>query len=285
VSEAGVQQWGIAKLDQWSEPVEFAVETERTIAYAQATNDEHPKHLSGELAPPVFAFVVVFEALLPAIASVVPQEHLMRVVHGEHDFRYHRPIVPGQTLRYRLAPVGIHGRSSGVAVIIKALTETPAGEPVTEQHMTAFFRGAQLDRSEGEQAPAHAFPERLRGAEPVLAVEHAYDADQTQRYSKASGDPMPIHLDEQFARSVGLPGIIVHGMCTLAFASQAVIQASCPEDPSRLKRLAGRFSAIVLPSEKVTTSVYDAGRGAYAFETATDSGKTAIKDGLAEVAG
>jgi len=284
VSTDTSQQWGLDKVGEFGEPREFEVLDERTIAYAEATNDEHPKHLSGELAPPVFAIVPVFEQLMPSIASVVPGELLMRVVHGEQDFRFSQPIVPGQTLVSRGGVVGVHGRSSGVAVVIKGITETQSGEPVVEQYMTAFFRGAQLDDSVGEPVTAHGFPEELRGSEPVLAVTHGYDDDQTQRYSKASGDPMPIHLDDDFAKSVGLPGIIVHGMCTMAFASRAVVQAACADDPARLKRLAVRFSSIVQPSEQVTTSVFDAGDGRYAFETVSDNGNVAIKDGLAEVA-
>lgn len=271
--------WGLDKIGGFGEAAEFAVEKERTIAYAEATNDEHPRHLSGELAPPVFAIVPVFGALMPTVSAVVPQEFFMRVVHGEHDFRYHQPIVPGMTLVSRVAPVGIHGRSSGVAVVAKGVTETQAGEPVVEQYMTAFFRGAQLDGLHGEDAPAHGFPEQLRGSDPLLSVTHGYDSDQTQRYSQASGDPMPVHLDDDFAKSVGLPGIIAHGMCTMAFASRAVIQAACPEDPARLKRLAGRFGAIIQPSEKLTTNVYEG----LAYETVSDNGNTAIKDGLAEL--
>ena len=95
---------------------------------------------------------------------------------------------------------------------------------------------------------------------------------------------MPIHIDENFAQQVALPGIIVHGMCTMAFASRAVVQTACPDDPTRVRRLAVRFSKIVLPSEKVTTSVWDAGDGRFPFETVSDNGNVAIKDGLAEVA-
>lgn len=277
MADGMITGWGTGELGQWSEPSEFEVTAQRTIAYTEATNDEHPKHLSGELAPPVFAFVPVFQAMMPVIAQVVPTEILMRVVHGEHDFAFTQPIVPGMTLTSKVAPVGIHGRSSGVTVVIKAVTETTSGEPVVEQHMTAFFRGAELDGSYGEQAPAHGFPEALRATTPVLSVTHGYDSDQTRRYSEAAGDPMPIHLDDDFAKSVGLPGIIVHGMCTLAFASRAVIAADCPDDPGRLSRLAGRFGAIVTPSEQVTTNVYDG----LCFETVSSSGKTAIKDGLA----
>ncbi len=279
MSTEATQAWNLEKIGELGEPKEFVVEKERTIAYAEATNDEHPKHLSGELAPPVFAFVAAFEMLVPSVVGVVPGELLMRVVHGEHDFRYHQPVVPGMTLVSRGGVVGVHGRSSGVAVVIKATSETPDGDPVVDQYMTAFFRGAELEGSHGEAAPGHGFPEALRGTQPLVSVTHGYDPDQTQRYSQASGDPMPIHLDDDFAKSVGLPGIIAHGMCTLAFASRAVIQAACPDDPSQLSRLAGRFGAIVQPSEKVTTNVYEG----FAFETVSDNGNTAIKDGLAEV--
>ncbi|MBZ5740516.1 MaoC/PaaZ C-terminal domain-containing protein [Nocardioides mangrovi] len=41
-------------------------------------------------------------------------------------------------------------------------------------------------------------------------------------YAAASGDPNPIHQDEEVARSVGLPGVIAHGMLTMALAARAV---------------------------------------------------------------
>jgi acyl dehydratase len=184
----------------------------------------------------------------------------------------------------------VHGRSSGVVVLGKGVTETEDGEPVVDQYMAAFFRGAGLDAHEGEALTEHGFPDELRGAEPFARVTHGYDADQTQRYSEASGDPMPINLDDDFARQMGLPGIIVHGLCTMAFTSRAVVAECCPDDPTRLQRLAVRFAKIVQPSEKVTTALYDAGEtddGArrVVFETTSDNGNVAIKDGLAEIGG
>ena len=225
----------------------------------------------------------LIDVLAPSIMAIVPSEVAMRVVHGEQDFRYHQPITPGQTLLSRAAAVGVHGTSSGVVVLGKAVTETQSGDPVVEQYMAAFFRGAELDVHEGESLPSHAFDESLRASEPVAQITHGYDADQTQRYSAASGDPMPIHLDDDIAKAMGLPGIIVHGLCTMAFCSRAVVGEFCSEDPTRLKRFAVRFSKIVQPSERVTHSLWDAGGGRVAFETTSDNGNVAIKDGLAEI--
>src|SRR5436309_11625785 len=162
-------QWKLDRLGQFGEPREFVVERDRVVAYAEATNDEHPRHRSGELAPPVFAIVPVFESLMPSMADVVPAELLMTVVHGEQDFRFHQPIVPGMTLVSRAAPVGVHGASRGVQVVVRGLTETQSGELVVEQYMTAFFRGAQLDVSEGDPLTEHAFPDELRGSNPIAS--------------------------------------------------------------------------------------------------------------------
>jgi acyl dehydratase len=83
---------------------------------------------------------------------------------------------------------------------------------------------------------------------------------------------------------MGLPGIIVHGLCTMAFTSRAVIESFCPEDPSRLKRIAVRFSATAFPRNTITTSLWTGADGIVHFETTSEEGTSIIKDGLAEIA-
>lgn len=260
------------------------VTKEKVVAYAAATNDDIPQHASGEIAPPVYAVVAAFESLAPRMAEVIPPELLMMGVHGEQDFRFHKPITPGMVLTTRTKPFSIAPRSSGVTVTVLGETRDQDGDLVVEQYMMSFVRGAQTEVSAGDPPPDHAFPEELRAAAPLATVEQRFDADQTFRYSEASGDLMPIHLDDDLAKAMGLPGIIIHGLCTMAFTSRAVIQSTCPEDPTRLKRLAVRFSKPCLPEQTITTAIYETGPGAYAFETTNDAGQVVIKDGLAEVA-
>jgi acyl dehydratase len=76
--------------------------------------------------------------------------------------------------------------------------------------------------------------------------------EQIRQYAEASGDRNPIHLDDTFARSAGLPGVIAHGMLTMAFANQMV--TDWLGDRSLLKSLQGRFAGMVLPGDDVTCS-------------------------------
>ena len=281
----------LTMLDQWSDDREFKVEAARTTAYATATNDTNPKHAAGELAPPLFAVVPVWEAIGLAVARVAPPEVLMRVVHGEQDIRFHRPLVPGDLLRSRAAPIGVGVRGSGTTVVVKTESRDQAGELVNEQYFTLFFRGVSDGEGGGRMPPEHKLTAEVKATPPVAQATYAFDADQTFRYADASGDRMPIHLDDALARAMGLPGIIVHGLCTMAFAGRAVVEEVAGGDSARLRRLAVRFSRPVLPGQTVTTRIYDAGPAAdggplhaYAFETVNPENQAAIKDGWAEVA-
>lgn len=270
------------------DPVAFSVERERIAAYAAATNDSIAQHAAGELAPPVFSVVPAFQAMGMASLAVIPHELLGAILHGEQDFHFHRPIAPGMQLETVATPIGMRQRSSGVTVVVRTDTRDEAGEMVTEAYSTTFVRGAQGADDVGDEAPAHGFEEELRAQEPAAAVEQRFDADQTYRYAEASGDPMQIHLDDAFAKSVGLPGIIIHGLCTMAFTSVGAIQSFCPDDPTRLRRLAVRFASIALPEQVITTRYWRAagrdGRECYAYETTSDADAVVIKDGWAEVA-
>ena len=270
-----------------SDPVAFTVERERIAAYAAATNDSTAQHASGELAPPVFSIVPAFQSLAMASITVIPPELIGSILHGEQDFHFHRPIEPDMELSTVSTPIGMRQRSSGVTVVTRAETSDGAGELVTEQYMTTFVRGARGAEEVGEEAPAHGFDEGLRESEPAAEVAQTFDGDQTYRYAEASGDPMQIHLDDAFAKSVGLSGIIIHGLCTMAFTSVGAVQSFCADDPSRLRRLAVRFAKVALPEQTITTRYWSAGaregRSAYAYETTADSGDVVIKDGWAEL--
>jgi len=280
-------QFGIDKLGEWTPDSEFNVEAERARAYAAATNDPLPQHTSGELAPPVFGVVPIWQAMGTAATSVTPAEALPFVLHGEQDMVFHQPITPGSVLTSRAAPVGVHVKGSGTTVVTRMETRDESGTLVNEQYSVTFYRGITGGDSAGDTAPAHAFPEELRGQEPAAVVEQTFDMDQTYRYRDASGDNVPIHLDDDFAKSVGLPGIIIHGLCTMAFTSWGAVQDLAGGDPTRLRRLAVRFSKPVLPGQTITTRFWNAGerdgRTVYAFETTNADGEAVIKDGVAEI--
>ncbi len=79
------------------------------------------------------------------------------------------------------------------------------------------------------------------------------DRHLTVRYAGASGDFNPIHIDEEFARQVGLPGRILHGLWTMAQVARANA-ALADGDPKALKRLSVQFRGMGFPEQELTVT-------------------------------
>jgi acyl dehydratase len=103
------------------------------------------------------------------------------------------------------------------------------------------------------------------------------DAGLTKRYAQASGDPNPIHTDPDFAKSVGLPGVILHGLYSMAQVARAHTEAA-GGDPRALKRLSVQFRGMGFPEQEivVTANVKEASNGRVVTETEAAQGDNRI---------
>ena len=113
------------------------------------------------------------------------------------------------------------------------------------------------------------------GAElPELIVTP--DKYLTVRYAGASGDFNPIHIDEEFARSVGLPGRILHGLWTMAQVARAQTEAG--GGPASLQRLEVQFRGMGVPEQelRVTSTVGEVDDGVAVIDTEAAQGDNKI---------
>jgi acyl dehydratase len=106
----------------------------------------------------------------------------------------------------------------------------------------------------------------------------------TVRYAGASGDFNPIHVDEEFARAVGLPGRILHGLWTMAQVARAQTEAA--GGPERLRRLAVQFRGMGVPEQEivVTGTVTEVRDGVAVVDTvAEQAGRQIVRNAEAEI--
>ena len=128
----------------------------------------------------------------------------------------------------------------------------------------------------------------LRVGEQVLHLEVTHTREQIKAYADASGDQNPIHQDDEVARSVGLPGVIAHGMLNYGLLSRAV--TDWLGDPRRMRRLSVRFSAMVQPGDTVTCTGTvasvdeEAGTAVIAVSMQNQRGEKVLSHGEAEIA-
>ena len=263
--------------------VTYEVTAEAIERFAAATNDHNERYRGPDaVASPVFPVIPAFPTFMSTATDEELGADLLRLVHGSEEHILHRAIKAGDRLTIRAVLESVEQKDSGETFTVNARQKNGAGELVAEVKGTMFIRGTGSRRGAVEQASGSP-PE----GEPVYEETTKVEEDQTRRYAEASGDYNPIHLDENVARAAGLPGIINHGMCTMALAVKGAVDGLAGGRPDRIKRTACRFSRPVLLGQELTTRFWASGGGSgvevYHFETYNPEGKAVIKNGVVEI--
>ena len=107
-----------------------------------------------------------------------------------------------------------------------------------------------------------------------------FTKEQIAAYAGASGDHNPIHLDAEFARRVGLPGVIAHGM--LQMGVLATVAAEAAGGGERLRRMYCRFAGMVVPGDTVTFTAEDAGPGKLELRAVNQRGEAVLTKAAAD---
>jgi acyl dehydratase len=125
----------------------------------------------------------------------------------------------------------------------------------------------------------------MQAGEAIQELRVTPDRYLPHRYAGASGDFNPIHIDPEFARQVGLPGNILHGLYTMAQVARGVV-AAAGGDPRSLRRLKVQFRGMGLPEHEIVVSgsVRSADDGRVVIDTvAEQAGKQIIRNAEAEL--
>ena len=259
-------------------------------AYALATNDENSAYLDdarpgGVVAPPLYPVRLFKDLLFTAMTDDDLGADLLRLVHGEQDMRFHRPLRPGDLCTLRAWVDGIEDKSSGQLLSI-GQNMFVDGQLAVETMTRLFIRSKSKKKADQSKGAADKDAESL--GEPSFSAPMQVTDDQSMRYAEASGDNNPIHVDETVAKLAGFPTVILQGLCTMAFTSQAVVRNVADGVPERLKRLKVRFAKPVLPSDALITEGWvqesNGGSTVVNFRTRNQDGVDVIVNGVAEVA-
>jgi acyl dehydratase len=124
----------------------------------------------------------------------------------------------------------------------------------------------------------------MNAGDSIPGLKVTPDRYLTARYAGASGDFNPIHIDEEFARQVGLPGRILHGLWTMAQVARAQTEAA--GGPEALRRLRVQFRGMGVPEAELEISgeVREVSGGVAFVDTrAVQNGSAIIRNAEAEL--
>ncbi len=190
--------------------------------------------------------------LLGVLGGYVPRTAL----HGSQRLSMHAPLPPSGELELsgRVAAAWDKGSAAVLEVVVEC-----------EQFTATYgIYAPGCGGFGGDRGPSSA---AAPPGEPDVVATVPTRPDQAALY-RLTGDRHVIHIDPVAARAIGLPGTIMHGLCTLGMAALAVADA-VGRHPAELSELAGRFAAPVRPGQDLTVHSWVDGQGR-GFEVAAD---------------
>ncbi len=263
--------------------------------YAAAVEDNNPAYFDDEqkegiVSPPMMPVAVTWPVLSRLDKFIdsedFPTEVLMTQVHYTEHLVLHRPMRPGDQL-------SIHGRikalfphRAGTHALICLEAKDAGGLPVFTETIGAMLRGVSCGEgaSDGELFPV---PEHDGRAEILWASDIHISPERPYVYDGCTGIEFPIHTSPAFARMVGLPGIILQGTATLAYAVRELVNREAGRDPERVAEIACRFSGMVRPGTGIkvccTSRKSHTNHTDVFFEVLNGNGEKAIRNGYIKI--
>ncbi len=286
---------------------EVEVSARQLLAYAAGIGEVADVHFDdarpgGCLGVPAFCVSLEWPAVRAKASGNLfgaSGEEILRGVHASQDSTFHRPIRPGDRLRVGGQVASIRATRAGALVLNKIVTaDASTDEPVVTSWYGSIFRGVEVV---GEAEPLELpQPLPLEAADvPASAPESASTRvsipiarEAPHVYSECADIWNPIHTERQVALGAGLPDIILHGTATWALAAREIVRQRCDGDPLRLRRLHGRFAAMVFPGTAIDIEIGCAtgdqavagAAGAIPFGVRNAEGQLAVAQGVAQLA-
>lgn len=264
-----------------------------SMAYAAALDDLLPCYMDTRaprqfLAHPMFP--VCFE--WPVVVAMgqrlqgkgMTPDEFRRGVHATHDLTIHRPVRPPETLTTRATIVAVERRKPGAYQLTRLETIDASGAPVCTSMYGSIYRGVDLV---GEDKPLTTKSDLPRASDSPKQPRHETKVHVAgglaHTYTECAQIWNPIHTDIKVARDAGLPALILHGTATLALAVSRIVHSEAGGDPSRVTRIAGRFSGMVLMPSDITVRAlshesFDSVDLIH-FDVLTQNGESAISNG------
>lgn len=204
---------------------------------------------------PLPTFAVIFPFVVMDQLMSVPGliYNPMLLLHGEQYLELKRPLPAAAVITNHAHISQIYDKGSGALVVVDIHSVDEHGEEIAFNQTSVFLRGiGGFGGARGPSGKINLPPERP----PDVVHEDQTLPNQALLYRLSSGDGNPLHADPQFAALGGFERPILHGLCTLGFASRAVLKHFCHNDPARFRSMKVRFAGHVFPGETLVTEMW-----------------------------
>ena len=273
----------------------YTISWRNIMLYAAAINDSNPYYINDErdggiISHPLFPVrltLPIVENLGDYISEEsqadFPYEILMRVVHYSEYLKIHRLIKPDDEIKISSKFVAMLPHRAGTHSIVKFEGKDTSGEPVFTEYIGGMLRGVELVGDEIGREEVPTIP-RIHQNSSLIWRKHIFiDPLRPFIYDGCTETTLPFHTSKDFAHQVGLPDIILQGVCTLGMAISEIVNEELDGDPTKVTDIGCKFTAMIIPNSDIhleLTNKTETNKSIeFFFKVINTQDKKAIRDG------
>ena len=272
-----------------TKPFHYRVTFRNLTNYSAAVFNGNPLYYDnragGPAAHPLFPVRISWQMVerLDSLWDIkFPVDLSSHLIHQAEYIELIKPLKAGDELEVCGTLISLMPHKLGAKMAIRFDYTDNSGMELVKEYVSAILLGVKVT-DEGRSIKKIAQIERFEIKEDYQSAKIEVSALDSYLYDGCSEIVNPIHTDRYYARSLGLPGIILQGTATLARSISSVINHLPNNDPRKITVVAGKFSGYVLPPDSLTVKFIKKSSDEYYFETVNSNNEYVIRGGYIKV--
>ncbi len=268
----GVQTRCFAYHYTWKDCVLYALSIGATVSQ----NIEYLYEGAGPRVCATFGLVPSLEPVIALMESVGIDPN--GAIHGEHKLVTHMEIPPNGELGSVAEVTAVYDKGAAALVELTVRSYAQNGSCLATNVFRVFVRdGGGFGGPRGPKSAPAKQPDRA----PDDTVCEGTHTEQAALY-RLTGDLNGLHISQSVAEKAGFSKPILHGLCTLGFATRGLL-GRVGHDLSQPLSVSARFTDFVYPGDQLTTQIWRMGNREFALQTKRGDGKTVLSGGVVQV--
>lgn len=260
----------------------YAIDINNVINYGEAIENEKGQNLSkinkGKIHPLFYTKISwqIIEKLNNYLEIPIDEKILKTIVHQSENINFYKELLLPANLvvKPKLWSIGPHKKGSKLLIKFDYYSDN---ELVATEYSSGLLFGVKCiggGQSLGET------PKTIKINEtPIWQEQIEIEKTLPYIYAKKAEIDAPIHTNPKFAKSIGLPDIILQGTCTFAKSVSLIVAKELNNDSSKIKAVSAKFTGMVVPPNQITVRLLKNEKKLLYFDVLNNKGKAVLKGG------